>query len=397
MNNSWHITNIWILFLVLNISAIGQEKISEHELQEYLVSDIVNLNYIEGIWSLDEWKSDVYHKNEFQFSHSLNDVENNTIAVIKRNNEYLVYGKEINGYRNLIKIKIKEKANPKEFYIYEIYEDVEHRTNVVMTDLFNFSYSYYLKNSAMQNSMMFKEMLKITKESGYYNFKSEVSASYSKLYPRLTDYSSSALKSNYLGTGFALSSNGIIVTNYHVVKGLDQVFIRGLFGDYGKTYKAEILGTDQNNDIALLKVDLDLPDIPYSILNYQIDVGSNVWTVGYPLRESMGDEIKLVNGIISSKSGFKGDITSYQSTVPVHPGNSGGPLFNQNGEVVGIITARHSESGNIAYAIKSSYVLNLIEVLSLELSDNPIKPRTLGKGLSEQVKLVTPYVYMIEK
>jgi S1-C subfamily serine protease len=77
----------------------------------------------------------------------------------------------------------------------------------------------------------------------------------------------------------------------------------------------------------------------------------------------MGDEVKLTNGIISSKSGFQGDVTSYQITAPVQPGNSGGPLFDDKGNIIGIINAKHVGAENASYAIKASYLMNLIDLM----------------------------------
>jgi len=117
--------------------------------------------------------------------------------------------------------------------------------------------------------------------------------------------------------------------------------------------------------------------------------------LGYPLRATMGDEIKLTNGIISSKTGFQGDVTSYQISAPVQPGNSGGPLFNDKGELIGVINAKHAGAENASYAIKSSYLMNL-----LNLMDSPPvlqKTNTLaGKSLSQQTESVKKFVYIIE-
>ncbi len=110
-------------------------------------------------------------------------------------------------------------------------------------------------------------------------------------------------------------------------------------------YSARVLASDKNNDIAVIQIDdpnfKTLGKIPYVLSDKPIDVGSSIFTLGYPLRSTMGDEIKLTNGIISSKSGFKGDITTYQISAPAQPGNSGGPLFDDNGNLVGIVNAKH--------------------------------------------------------
>jgi S1-C subfamily serine protease len=222
---------------------------------------------------------------------------------------------------------------------------------------------------------------------------------YLKLYPTSEDNVTtfSGVKSS--GTGFAISTNGYIVTNQHVVDGVSKISVRGVKGNFSKVYKAKVIIEDKNNDLAIIKIDdpsftsLGVP--PYKIDNGISDVGNSVYALGYPLRATMGDEVKLTNGIISSKTGFQGDITTYQITVPVQPGNSGGPLFDSNGNIIGIINAKHIGAENASYAIKTSYLMNLIQVMN----SSPSLPKTntiSSKNLSEQVKFVKEFVYIIE-
>ena len=124
-------------------------------------------------------------------------------------------------------------------------------------------------------------------------------------------------------------------------------------------------------------------------------MGSSIFVLGYPLRATMGDEIKLTNGIISSKSGFQGDITTYQISAPAQPGNSGGPLFDKNGNIIGIINAKHFGAENASYAVKSSYLLSLIDYMDTppKLQSNSL---VATKPLAEQVKILKNFVYIIE-
>jgi S1-C subfamily serine protease len=201
------------------------------------------------------------------------------------------------------------------------------------------------------------------------------------------------------GTGFAISSNGIIVTNFHVIDGANSIIVRGINADFNKTYKAKILLSDKNNDLALIQIDdysfTSLGTIPYTIKTGLAGVGENIFVLGYPLRASMGDEIKLTNDIISSRTGFQGDITSYQISAPVQPGNSGGPLFDNQGNLIGIINAKHIGAENASYAVKANYLLNLIDLLP-----SPPKLQTVnsltGKSLTQQVELAKKFVYIIE-
>jgi S1-C subfamily serine protease len=198
------------------------------------------------------------------------------------------------------------------------------------------------------------------------------------------------------GTGFLISNNGYIVTCYHVIEGASEIQVKGINNDFYKKYEAKVVATDKLNDLAILKIELQLAStIKYSIKWNVSDVGQEVFTLGYPLKTTMGEEIKLTNGIISSKSGFQGDITTYQITVPVQPGNSGGPLFDKNGYVVGVINAKHTGAENAGYAVKTNILRNLIQSTSHNI-DLPQSNQLYGKSLTEQVKLASKDVLIIE-
>ena len=119
--------------------------------------------------------------------------------------------------------------------------------------------------------------------------------------------------------------------------------------------------------------------------------------MGFPLTTFLGDEVKITDGIISSKSGYNGDIVTYQISAPIQPGNSGGPLFDKNGNLVGITNAGIDKSvaDNIGYAIKSTYVLNIIDSAPINI---PIpKGETLPKDdLPALIKILKPYVVYLK-
>lgn len=222
---------------------------------------------------------------------------------------------------------------------------------------------------------------------------------YIKLFPSTEDATGNIKNTISSGTGFAISSNGLIATNAHVITDANTIHIRGINGDFSTRLKAKLILEDKNNDLAIIQVIdsnfREIKTIPYMISNNLCDVGSSVFVLGFPLKAVMGDEIKLTNGIISSKSGFKGDITSYQISVPIQPGNSGGPLFDSNGNIVGIVNAKLSLGENVSYAIKSFYLNNLVDQLPVvpKLSKTNI---LAGKQLPDQVKLLNGYIFIIE-
>jgi len=223
-----------------------------------------------------------------------------------------------------------------------------------------------------------------------------------KLYIKLFPSSSAEVTNPDMsssGSGFALTSTGYIATNYHIIKNASSIGIRGINGDFSKYYNAKIIFEDKNNDLAIVQINdpdfSNLGVIPYIFKSRVTDVGTSIFVLGYPLRATMGDEIKLTDGIVSSKSGFQGDITSYQISAPVQPGNSGGPLFDENGCLIGIINAKHTGAENATYAVKISYLLNLIDLLPNTLKF-PSVNKLNGKSLSEQVKIAKKFTYIIE-
>lgn len=220
-----------------------------------------------------------------------------------------------------------------------------------------------------------------------------------KMYPTANDNITTIKGGTASGTGFAVSSNGLIVTNHHVINGATSINVRGVNGDFSKSYKAKIIIEDKNNDLAIIKIDdsrfTSLGAIPFLINNKPSDVGTSIFVMGYPLRASMGDEIKLTNGIISSKSGFQDDVTSYQITAPIQPGNSGGPLFDGKGNLIGIVNSKHLGAENVSYAIKSLYLINLFDIMTSRPSLQTVSS-VGGKSLAEQVKILKKYIYIIE-
>lgn len=200
------------------------------------------------------------------------------------------------------------------------------------------------------------------------------------------------------GTGFALN-DGYVVTNYHVIENAKNIEIYGINGDFSNEYNINVVGVDKQNDLALLKINdenvLRHNNPPFYYNPSIVEVGESVYVLGYPLTQTMGEEIKLTTGVVSSKSGFEGDITTYQISVPIQPGNSGGPMFDMKGNLVGIVCAKHLGAENANYAIKTAYLTNLVE----SVCSNSILPKSTelsGLELKDQVKNLKNFVYIIK-
>jgi S1-C subfamily serine protease len=203
------------------------------------------------------------------------------------------------------------------------------------------------------------------------------------------------------GSGFFVDSRGYIATNYHVVEDATDLQVEFIRNGQNQTYKAEIVQTDKQNDVAIIKV-IDnsfkpFIKIPYNFKQTISDVGTNVFTLGYPLIQIMGNEVKFTDGKISAKTGFQGDISSYQISIPIQAGNSGGPLFDYDGNLIGITSAGVNKmiADNANYAIKSTYLKNLLDVLPITVKlpdDKTISTQTL----TEKIKILSDYVVLIK-
>jgi hypothetical protein len=136
------------------------------------------------------------------------------------------------------------------------------------------------------------------------------------------------------GTGWPISS-GYVITNHHVVASAAEIL---LLDASGQAIKARPIYSDAVHDIAILQVsNIDLLPPALPLATADIEAGAKVFTIGFPRVDEMGVTPQLTDGVISNLSGLENDLASYQTTVPIQPGNSGGPLLNMSGEVIGIV------------------------------------------------------------
>lgn len=225
----------------------------------------------------------------------------------------------------------------------------------------------------------------------------DLESNYLKIYPTFLT-PSGVQASQWSGSGIEIKDR-YIVTNFHVVDGANDIIVQRVVNSNEERFKATVIATDKVNDLAIIRISdskyYQAGQLPYSVKFTTSDVGESCYALGYPMTSTMGTEIKLTTGVISSRSGYQGDVSTYQVSVPVQPGNSGGPLFNYKGELIGIINAKHTGAENVSYAIKTSYVRNLIESFTNDVI-TPNNNMLSGKELPEQVKQIKPYVYLIQ-
>lgn len=225
-----------------------------------------------------------------------------------------------------------------------------------------------------------------------------------RIYPSGSEPSSSSVALNpqckATGSGIIISDY-YLITNYHVIANANKIEVVLDINGVPESFTAREICSDKTNDLALLSIKDEKyqpkTNIPFRISRETIDVGTSVFTMGFPMTSILGDEIKITDGIISSKTGYDGDIVTYQISAPIQPGNSGGPLFDKKGNLVGITNAgiNITVAENVGYAIKTPYVLNLIDSAPINI--------TIPKGISlpsdnlpELIKILKPYVAFIK-
>jgi len=198
------------------------------------------------------------------------------------------------------------------------------------------------------------------------------------------------------GTGFLINQKGLMITNAHVVKNSRNIYVQNNRGDQ---FRAIVLKLDIPRDVAIIKIDDEhfkaFSSLPYSIRKSSTDIAEPIFTLGYPR-----DEIVYGEGYLSAKTGYNGDTLSCQIAVPANPGNSGGPVFNHNGEVIGILSAKETQTDGAVFAIQSKYIFKAVEDLRKnQLYENvklSSKSTIGGMNKVDQVKKIQDYVFMVK-
>lgn len=197
-------------------------------------------------------------------------------------------------------------------------------------------------------------------------------------------------------TGFIISPNGYVVTNYHVVKDADSVHLQNTKGE---SFRADVIYIDPTHDLAMLHVNdstfKGLKSTPYTFKETDSDLGEDVYTIGFPR-----DEVVYGQGYLSSRTGYAGDTTAYQLSIPVNPGNSGGPVIDNRGRVIGIISGKQTGIDGVSFAIKTEALLKSIAAIptdSLESKVSINRKNTLsGLKRTDQIKRIQDYVYLVK-
>lgn len=202
------------------------------------------------------------------------------------------------------------------------------------------------------------------------------------------------------GSGFFVTADGYLLTNYHVVQGRAKIAAKTKDGEV----EAKVVAKDPENDLALLKVAGRYVPVTFAGKSSE-RLGQTVFTVGFPMPELQGFEPKVTKGVISSVSGLNDDVRQFQIDAAVQPGNSGGPLADEEGNIVGVVVSRVSDRlvlettgtlpQNINYAVKRPYILAFLETRPEVTAKVPGKPAGDKIPFEDAVQKVSKSVVLV--
>jgi len=202
------------------------------------------------------------------------------------------------------------------------------------------------------------------------------------------------------GTGFYVDRDGVLVTSFHVVEGAAQIAI---LEPAGRIYEAVLVASDPANDLALLKVAGSANPLPVAP-HAEVSKGDEVLTLGYPLVVLQGQEQKATFGRVNALSGARDDIRFLQIDVPIQNGNSGGPLLDKRGQVVGVVTATLDSVStlkatgqlpqSVNYAVKSDYIAPLVRSYLGNIRQDA-KLRRVAGSMSDVVRSAEQSVVLV--
>lgn len=225
------------------------------------------------------------------------------------------------------------------------------------------------------------------------NFQNKLNEFENKLNSATVKPTKPAFIANFRATGFLLDGNGYIITNAHVINNARNLIVENKNGDQ---YITIPVYSDKITDLAILKV-IDstfkkVRSLPYSFTKNSGELGERIFSLGYPREEVVYGE-----GYISSESGYSGDTTSYQISISANPGNSGGPVINKNGEVIGILSSKETNADGVVFAIKSKNIYNAIhDIANTENIQLPIFNKIRSLDRVQQIKKIEDCVFMVK-
>ena len=205
------------------------------------------------------------------------------------------------------------------------------------------------------------------------------------------------------GTGFLIDGKGYLITAAHVVKGATRLKVQNPIGEYD----ARIIQLDPHADLALLKIDdttyHPFNGLPYGISKTGAELGEELFTLGYPR-----PDIVYGKGYLSARTGLQGDTTTYQITIAANPGNSGTPVLNNDGEVIGVVSYSQPTAQGMVFAVRSKNIFQALDSMKTDsalfktdstLSHLRIPLGSSLKGLDrqQQIRRLEDYIFIVKR
>lgn len=199
-----------------------------------------------------------------------------------------------------------------------------------------------------------------------------------------------------VGTGFYVSKKGHIVTNHHVINGCEEVDVIA----NGERLSTKVIAFDKVNDVALLKVNTE-PEVYFPVSTKPSELLEDIYVAGFPFGEEFSSSVKVTKGIVSSLTGLDDNYSEIQIDAAIQPGNSGGPILNSFGNVIGVTVSSLNKAlveedfgvlpENVNFGVKSSVVLNLLNGNGVE-TKTPNEEEIPTKELGKQIRKATLFL-----
>ena len=386
----------------------GQAYKTEAELQKYLKENIATLEQIEGIWTVEHLIRTDYFQNRVSApSREDSSIVRKNIAIIKEGIAYKVYESDVNSLSyQLSEDYFSNKNAPISFVYYKKNYEVQYFYPVTVQNFSSMNFKIKLDGRANNKNELFIVMAKNLGEKLTNKFDIEYAYQYFKLIPTKAAYQNAldsiADKNRKISSGFAISADGLIATNYHVIENVKSVKVKGVKGDFSKIYNAKIVASDKQNDLAIIQIEdtafKGFGKIPYSLKYSIYGPGEKINVLSYPKTAAGINEIVNADGVVTSLFGIDSDAITYQFSTPssvlIEPSSSGCPVFDKKGFVVGILNVKGTAPANNSFAIKPSYLLSLMK--TLPTPPKPLKRSIINKPLAKKIKAISPFIFIIE-
>jgi S1-C subfamily serine protease len=212
--------------------------------------------------------------------------------------------------------------------------------------------------------------------------------------PRSREGAGRAKAASSSGTGFFVSSDGHVLTNHHVIEGCSDIRVAS---PGGVSRKAILVAKDSKNDLAALRTDMN----PSSVATFstRARIGDSAFVYGFPLAGLLATSGNFTVGNVTATAGLEDDSRMFQISAPVQPGNSGGPLLDQYGNVIGVIVSklnalkyameRNDVPQNVNFAIKTAVAVNFLESNGIALTDERKTSAIEPAEVAERAKAFT--------